>query len=205
MCKKILFWPDINYEPGHWRPVMSIANKLKKELQTGCEIKFLCTPECKPIVQSVRKPNFTRLFKDQDIETILEELYPVGYSTLANEKPEEARSRIEHCQKIADGAFDELLENFQPHLLIAGYFISMEALLIKYRYDNVILPKLENVSINDVPPEKKMKNNHYHHVSASPKRRPGNNVVTVFGAPRAGTEFKTDASGAWRNTQKSSI
>jgi len=141
MSYNILFWPDVNYEPGHWRPVMSMAQKVKSSIG-NCNIKFLCTPECKPIVEKTKWPNGSRLFGDEEIETILKDLFPIGYSSLANEKPEEARSRIDHCLKIASGTFDNLLETFQPCLLIAGYFVSMEALLIKRRYDTVIRKRL---------------------------------------------------------------
>jgi len=123
-----------------------MAQKIKKWAKNenvDCKIKFLCTPECKSIVERVKWPNRRRLFGEREIKTILEDLFPVGYSSLANEKPEEARSRIDHCQKIASGAFDKLLKKFQPHLLIAGYFTSMEALLIKYRYDMVIRKHLK--------------------------------------------------------------
>jgi len=136
MGYNILFWPDINYEPGHWRPVLSMAQKVKNAYM-GCAIRFLCTPECKSIVESVKMPSGTRLFGSNEIFTILDKFFPVGYSTLVNEKPEEARLRIDHCLKIAQGEFDGLLKTFKPHLLIAGYFVSMEALLIQYRYNKI--------------------------------------------------------------------
>jgi UDP-N-acetylglucosamine:LPS N-acetylglucosamine transferase len=63
--------------------------------------------------------------------------YPVGYSTLAAQKPEEARSRIDHCQRIAQGdeELEDIISTFNPQLIIAGYFIALEALLVKYCYD----------------------------------------------------------------------
>jgi hypothetical protein len=150
----ILFWPDVNYEPGHWRPVMSMAQKVKKWAEKekeiiNCDIKFLCTPECQPIIERVLEPNGDRVFGKEEIETVLKDLFPVGYSSLASQRPEEAHSRINHCLKIASGAFDGLLKNFQPRLLIAGYFVSMEALLIKYRYDNVVRKILEDEFVSE--------------------------------------------------------
>lgn len=144
MSYKILFWPDVRYEPGHWRPVMSMAQKIK-----GCteivgnnndnnNIRFLCTPECRQIVDRVKIAEIDPLFGNHEIETILPEHFRVGYSSLASEMPEEARSRIDHCQKIADGEFDNMLRSFRPHLLIAGYFVSMEALIIQYRYNKIV-------------------------------------------------------------------
>jgi len=155
MSNNILFWPDVNYEPGHWRPVMSIAQKVKEwaeEDEINCNIKFLCTPECQPIVERVREPNGDRVFCEDEIETVLKDLFPIGYSSLANERPEEAHSRMNHCLKIASGAFDELLKDFQPRLLIAGFFVSMEALIIKHRYDTIIRKRLEDeFPENDFP------------------------------------------------------
>jgi hypothetical protein len=150
----ILFWPDINYEPGHWRPVMSIANKLKDKAGTTCSVKFLCTPECKPIIENVLMPNKSRLFGVGEVATILEDLFPVGYSTLATEKPEEARSRIDHCLKIAEGELDDVLVESAPDLLIAGFFVSMEALIIQYRYNSVLRSKVaekHDVLLDNVP------------------------------------------------------
>ncbi len=119
---KILIWPDISFEPGHFRPVVAIAQKLRN---SGHTIRFLCTPECESIM----------LQYDFTYDLVFGEYYPVGYSTLAAQKPEEARSRIDHCQRIADGYLDEVIEAFEPDLLLAGYFISLEALLIYYRYE----------------------------------------------------------------------
>ncbi|HEX2956512.1 MAG TPA: glycosyltransferase [Chitinispirillaceae bacterium] len=117
----ILIWPDINFEPGHWRPVMAMANKLKN----NHTIKFLCTPDCASIIDGY----------EFDYVNIFEEYYPLGYSTLIFEKPEEMRSRIDHCVKIADGYLDDIITDFRPDLLLAGYFVSLEAQLIKYRYN----------------------------------------------------------------------
>ena len=117
----ILIWPDINFEPGHWRPVMAMAKKLKK----NHTVKFLCTPDCKSIIEGY----------GLDSIPIFEEYYPRGYSTLIFEKPEEIRSRIDHCVKIADGYLDDIITDFRPDLLLAGYFVSLEAQLIKYRYN----------------------------------------------------------------------
>jgi hypothetical protein len=149
--KNILFWPDINYEPGHWRPVLSMAQKVRDDM--GHNIKFLCTPECKEIITGVKRPNGRRLFSDNEIITILGDLFPIGYSALANAKPEEARSRIDHCLRIAKGEFDKFIQNdakdkyFKPDLLIAGYFISMEALLIQYRYSEIYEMPIDDPSV----------------------------------------------------------
>lgn len=136
MTYNILFWPDINYEPGHWRPVMSMADKVRNKIKDEfgaplCNLKFLCTPECNPIITNAN------LFAASEIIPVLSESFDVGYSSLANEKPEEAHSRIDHCLKIAEGALDEEIISFAPDLLIAGYFVSMEALLIQYRYNRI--------------------------------------------------------------------
>lgn len=118
---KILIWPDISFEPGHFRPVVAIAQKLRNN---GHTIHFLCTPECESIVSKY----------DFSYDLIFKDYYPVGYSTLAAQKPEEARSRIDHCQRIAEGCLETVINEFNPDLLIAGYFISLEALLIHYRH-----------------------------------------------------------------------
>lgn len=117
----ILIWPDINFEPGHWRPVMAMA----KKLSTNNTVKFLCTPDCARIIEGY----------GFESEIIFEEYYPLGYSTIISEKPEEVRSRIDHCVKIADGYLDNIITNFRPDLLLAGFFVSLEAQLMKYRYN----------------------------------------------------------------------
>lgn len=118
----ILIWPDISFEPGHFRPVVAMAQKLRND---GHNIRFLCTPECESILSEY----------DFEYDLVFGDYYPVGYSTLAAQKPEEARSRIDHCQRIAEGYLDGVIEAFDPDLLIAGYFIAMEALLVDYRLD----------------------------------------------------------------------
>lgn len=118
---KILIWPDISFEPGHFRPVVAMAQKLRN---SGHTIRFLCTPECESILSNYDFP----------YDLVFGEYYPVGYSTLAAQKPEEARSRIDHCQRITEGYLESVINGFAPDLLIAGYFISLEALLIYYRY-----------------------------------------------------------------------
>lgn len=123
----ILFWPDINLEAGHWRPVIAMADKVRK--LPDFSVKFLCTPECETLIKNCD------LSPDFSYSVVLNDLYKVGYSSLVFEKPEEAHSRIEHCLRIASGELDTEINNFQPDLLIAGYFMSLEALLIQYRYN----------------------------------------------------------------------
>ncbi|HLV31388.1 MAG TPA: glycosyltransferase [Chitinispirillaceae bacterium] len=137
MAKRILVLPDINYEPGHWRPVMAMMKKLLNLNEEGSElyqIKFLCTPECEPIIKNYNP--------DWDTEIIFPELYDVGYTSLIFEKPEEGHSKINHCLRIAegsinktDGSLDNLVNEYNPDLLIAGFFVSAEALLIYHRYN----------------------------------------------------------------------
>ncbi len=124
---KILFWPDIHFETGHWRPMLAMADKVRQ--QPEFEVGFLCTPECQPIIDNCG------LTPVPSYNVVLTDLYKVGYSSLIFEKPEEAHSRIEHCLRIAEGELDAVINAFQPDILIAGYFIALEALLIQNRYN----------------------------------------------------------------------
>ncbi|MDG5816450.1 glycosyltransferase [Chitinispirillales bacterium ANBcel5] len=129
--KKVLIWPDIRYEPGHWRPVMAIAEKLLNPSTYGIddnfEVRFLCTPECERILDA-HDPEWPR-------DVAFDGLYDIGYSSLEVERPHDAHSRMEHCRRIANGELDDIINDFQPDLILAGFFVSLEALLIHYKYD----------------------------------------------------------------------
>ncbi|MFW5960632.1 MAG: hypothetical protein ACOCSE_05890, partial [Chitinivibrionales bacterium] len=70
----ILIWPDISYEPGHWRPVISMAKKLQAQ---GHTVNFLVTPDCNKIIDPYNQEGIFTL------TTIFPQLYPKGYYTLS--------------------------------------------------------------------------------------------------------------------------
>lgn len=137
MSKKILFWPDVYKEQGHWLPTLTWAKGLfnlkDDEGNHRYDVAYMGIADCESIVKSFapdeaipdyRFPYF-KCFSD---------LYPSGYTDECLSSISE-RWKPEHVLSIMKGELDYIFEEFKPDLLVSGYFTSLESLLIHYLYD----------------------------------------------------------------------
>jgi len=118
---KILFWPDIYKESGHWLPVVSLAQQLKAK---GHTVAFMGIPDNEAIVQPYGLTFYP----------ILEKFYPLGYTSENKVQDLSKRWRPEHLTPITNGLLDPVINGYAPDLLVSGYFTAIETLLIYYKY-----------------------------------------------------------------------
>jgi UDP:flavonoid glycosyltransferase YjiC (YdhE family) len=117
----ILIWPDIYKEEGHWLPAVNMAHRLRN---AGYNVVFMGIRDCERIVT----PYGFRF------RTILEDIYPLGYTAENNLEPDKNRWKPDHVLPIAKGALKSVIDSEQPDLLISGYFNALETLLLHYQH-----------------------------------------------------------------------
>ena len=121
---RILIWPDLYKEHGHWLPTVNLAKTLQ---DAGHAVEFMGTADTAAIVEP-----YGGTFSE-----ILADIYPVGHSVENHLEPEEQRWKPHHLLPITRGVLDSVFQrpSNPPELLIAGYFTALETLLIHYLYD----------------------------------------------------------------------
>ena len=132
---KVMIWPDIYKEQGHWLPCIHLANTL---LAAGYTVQFMGIPDCASIIAPYVTPqNLSNLFIP-----ILADIYPPGYTLENKLEPIDQRWKPAHLLPIAGnpragiaGALDAIFTGpNRPDLLISGYFTALETLLISHKY-----------------------------------------------------------------------
>ncbi|AUX48444.1 hypothetical protein SOCE26_099780 [Sorangium cellulosum] len=119
---RVMIWPDIYREQGHWLPCINLAQSLQS---AGYTVDFMGILDCADIVSPYGKYIFE----------ILESVYPRGYSFENKLEPLDQRWKPHHLLPICRGALDDVfLGPSAPNLLISGYFTALETLLIHYKY-----------------------------------------------------------------------
>jgi UDP:flavonoid glycosyltransferase YjiC (YdhE family) len=134
MAKKVLFWPDVYLEQGHWLPTVVWANGLKER---GYNVEYMGIEDCASVVSPfgyAANPASVTEYKGA-FHVIFPKLYPLGY-TRENHGSIAERWKTDHVFAIADGELDALFngEN-KPDLLVSGYFTSLESLMLHYKYN----------------------------------------------------------------------
>lgn len=120
---RVMIWPDVYKEPGHWLPCINLAASLQT---AGYTVEFMGIPDCASIVAPY----------NATFHTILESIYPLGHSVENKLEPLDQRWKPHHVLPIARGALDGLFTGEDaPDLLIGGYFTGLETLLIHRLYD----------------------------------------------------------------------
>lgn len=125
---KIVFFLD--FDLGHVYPTLALARSLQKR---GHEVCYLGIAD---VAKIVRAHAF-------DFETILEDIYPEGeirrlrctgltLGPALGNRP--ARVYTAHLGPLADGALDRALERLAPDVVIVGFFLAPESLVVAYRY-----------------------------------------------------------------------
>jgi len=134
---KILFWPDVYLEQGHWLPAISIAQELNN---SGHTVEFMGIADCEQLVINHQKNGPA----DADTvplvyHTVFEEEYPAGYTRSNQHKSVSERWKPKHLLPMMNGALDSIMSTGQYDLVICGYFASLEALLVHYKYEVKIM------------------------------------------------------------------
>lgn len=123
MGKKILFWPDVYKEQGHWLPTFVWARDL---INKGHQVSYMGIPDCRALVQSF----------DATIPyyEIFNKLYFLGYTDFSHTTPQ-GRWKPDHILEIMGGKLKHIFKGpNKPDVLVSGYFTSLESLIIHRMY-----------------------------------------------------------------------
>ena len=123
MGKKILFWPDVYKEQGHWLPTFVWARDL---INKGHQVSYMGIPDCHALVKSF----------DLNIPyyEIFNKLYPLGYTDYSHTTPQ-GRWKPDHLLNILDGRLGYIFRGpNKPDVLVSGYFTSLESLVLHRMY-----------------------------------------------------------------------
>lgn len=119
---KVMIWPDIYREQGHWLPAINLAKSLKTDGHTP---EFMGIPDCASIVAPY----------EATFHTIFEDIYEIGHSVENKIEPIGQRWKPVHLFPMARGALDSLFTGpNKPDLLVFGYFAALEALILRRKY-----------------------------------------------------------------------
>ena len=111
--KKILFWPDVYKEQGHWLPTLAWADCLNSMKNSNAEklfdIEYMGIADCEELITSYNKKNGTD-FKYSNIfyvpEDTKESIYPPGYTNEFRTTPGN-RWKTDHIWALAYAGFDD--------------------------------------------------------------------------------------------------
>ncbi|MEE1067864.1 MAG: glycosyltransferase [Fibrobacteraceae bacterium] len=157
--KKIIFWPDLYKEQGHWLPTLAWAEYLKNDY----DITYMGIADCEEIVTKYNSKNATN-FGYEKIFYCQEDakdcsIYPLGYTNQIVTTPGN-RWKTNHIWALAAAGFNnddnrakptggkdsvvyknakaihDFWENASCDLLIGGFFTSLELLFFYYFQKN---------------------------------------------------------------------
>lgn len=94
--KKIVFWPDVYKEQGHWLPTLAWAEYLKDDF----DISFMGILDCKQIVDDYNRQNNTNFF----YYPIFTKTYPMGYTSQIQASTNE-RWKPDHVKSLMYAMF----------------------------------------------------------------------------------------------------
>lgn len=119
---KVMIWPDIYKEHGHWLPCIHLAKTL---IDVGHTVEFMGIPDTEAILAGYQA-TFT---------PILGNVYPLGHTVEDRLEPLSQRWKPHHLLPIARGDLGDLLEGEgKPDLLISGYFTGLETLMLHRKH-----------------------------------------------------------------------
>jgi UDP:flavonoid glycosyltransferase YjiC (YdhE family) len=121
---KIMLWPDVYREHGHWLPAVNLAKSLKDLNHT---VEFMGIPDCSSIVSP-----YGATFRP-----ILGNIYPAGHSLNDRLEPIGQRWKPHHLLPMCrgQGGIAELFAaGVKPNVVVAGYFAGLEALILRHKY-----------------------------------------------------------------------
>src|SRR5262245_57479957 len=107
---KLTIWPDIYKEQGHWLPCVTLAKTLK---DVGHTVRFMGIKDTESNVAPY----------NASFDTVLESVYPQGYSFENKLEPRDQRWKPHHLLPITRGALDSVFVGAnKPDVLVSGYF-----------------------------------------------------------------------------------
>lgn len=124
---KILIWPDMYKERGHWMPTFAMAKALEERSHT---VQYMGIKDCETIATDY---GFT-------FHPIFESLYPPGYSFENDLEPKAQRWKPHHLLPITrgEGGLEALFTGpNRPDIIVSGYFTALETLLLHYKYEDI--------------------------------------------------------------------
>ena len=155
--KKILFWPDVYKEQGHWLPTLAWADFLNsyKDFSEDdeYEVQYMGIPDCKEIVENFKTTSQAHEGKKEfNYNEVFVETYPYGYTNEVQTTPsnrwkpdhvwilaysglnQEEREELDLSDRDHSeaGRIRSLFDTYQPDLLVSGYFTALEILIIYY-------------------------------------------------------------------------
>jgi UDP:flavonoid glycosyltransferase YjiC (YdhE family) len=134
---RLMIWPDLYKEHGHWLPCVNLANTLRG---ANHSVNFMGIPDCQSIIAPyIVSGDPTQFY------TIFSDVYPAGYSIENKLKPQGQRWKPHHllalCRAKGNAndptGIDAIFKSTNPsapQLLISGYFNALETLILHYLY-----------------------------------------------------------------------
>lgn len=154
--KKIIFWPDVYKEQGHWLPTLAWAEYIYKTYGGKFDIEYMGIEDCREIVENYVLDGGSRF----SYHPIFTNIYPKGYTNEITTTPG-TRWKTDHIWALAHSGFDKnssrndagasidspiykdacafntlwasLKAQSEEILIVGGYFTALE-LLIMYRF-----------------------------------------------------------------------
>jgi len=130
-------------DKGHVLPTIGFCRSL---IKGGYEVVYVGIDDYR---ETITAYGFTYI-------SIFEEFYPSGYvATQTGEKKHEKaqlHQKKPHIAALLDGALDRIIEDVRPAMLIVSAFLSLEALLLRYRYmlfTAIFTPYIPDTAISD--------------------------------------------------------
>ena len=102
MLKRVLFWPDVYKEQGHWLPTLKWADALHS---AGHTVRYIGILDCKGIINSYKEDNASSA--KYEFLPIFQNMYPKGYTTESSSDPNE-RWKTWHIWAILYSQYFEL-------------------------------------------------------------------------------------------------
>ncbi|WP_143153074.1 glycosyltransferase [Fibrobacter sp. UWP2] len=105
--KSILFWPDVYKEQGHWLPTLKWAQVLHNQMENqehAYSVNYMGIQDCASIISGYDNGGGHFPF-----HTILENMYPEGYTTASHSSPNE-RWKTWHIWAILYSQYFELID-----------------------------------------------------------------------------------------------
>lgn len=157
--KKIIFWPDVYKEQGHWLPTLAWAEYIHTTLRDSrgepFDVEYMGIEDCREIVENYPLDDGSKF----TFHPIFTNIYPKGYTSEVVTTPG-TRWKTDHVWALAHAGFNEdssrekagaskdsliykdarafrnLWEKIKAEaeevLLIGGYFTALELLIIHY-------------------------------------------------------------------------
>ncbi|HXS15928.1 MAG TPA: hypothetical protein VN764_02000, partial [Polyangiaceae bacterium] len=118
----VMLWPDLYREHGHWLPAVNLAKSLQNRTYS---VRFMGIPDCQEIVSPY----------NAEFQPIFSKIYPIGHTVADALEPVGQRWKPHHLMPLVRRELDSVFTAADaPHLLIAGYFVGLEALIVHYLY-----------------------------------------------------------------------